>query len=89
MINNHMQTRDGEAKNDLEELMYVRLFTRRFEHATVCSKQSRRPTDARADNFFKVCFGSQQNVAHLNLAANKAPPVRSANCVNVFFFPLA
>lgn len=84
-----MQTRDGETKNDFEELMYSRLFTRRCECATMCGKRSMRPTDVHADNFFKVCFGLLQNVAHLNLAANKAPPVHSTRCVNVFFLPLA
>lgn len=50
MINNHMQTREGETKNDFKELMYVGLFTRLYKRAAVCGKQSMRPTDVHADN---------------------------------------
>lgn len=80
-----MQSRDGETKNDFKELMYVRLFTHRCKRAAMCGKRSMRPTDVHADNFVEVRFGLPQNVAHLNLAANKAQPVHSTHSVNVSF----
>lgn len=80
-----MQTRDGETKNDFEELMYVRLFTRRCKRVAMCGKRSMRPTDVHADNFINVCFRLLQNVAHLNSAANKAQPVHLTHGVNVSF----